>query len=115
MTRRAIIAVVIALAPSQASALTGTELYKLCVESPKDSVAHTTCVAYVRGFIDGFASTTFAAKDGEKICFPDGGVSVEQGLLLLEKILRDRPEMLHHQGGHLFGFAMSDAFRCSSN
>jgi hypothetical protein len=102
----------ILLVATQANALTGTDLYRFCVESTKGSVENTACNSYVRGFIDGLATAAFEAADGRKFCPPDAGISVEQGRLILEKALRDYPQFLHKEGGYLFGFAMMDAFHC---
>jgi hypothetical protein len=97
-----VIAVVatLALASTQAIALTGTDLYQLCIESKKGSEADGSLYArrhednalrafYVRGFIDGFDDGTWAHSWGIKICVPDEGISVDQGRLILEKRLRE--------------------------
>jgi hypothetical protein len=122
-----VIAVVatLALASTQAIALTGTDLYQLCIESKKGSEAdgslyarrhedNALCAFYVRGFIDGFDDGTWAHSWGVKICVPDEGISVDQGRLILEKRLREHPEFLHFEAGTIFGVAMADAFRCPS-
>jgi hypothetical protein len=110
--RPTVLAAIFALAATRANALTGAQLYEACVEAPKDSTASATCNIYVRGFIDGLVMGALEAADGRKFCPPEDGISVEQGRVLLEKVLRDRPELLHREGGYLFGFAMMDAFPC---
>ena len=93
-----------------AYAISGAELYGLCTDPPKSGLGDVSCEAYVRGFIDGFVVATSVADNGRKICIPDGGISVIQGRLILEKALRDYPEFLHEEGGYIFGFAMEEAF-----
>src|SRR2546430_2631053 len=106
---------VIAFAPIQTGALTGSELYRFCGESSKGSVQYTSCIGYVRGFVDGMAMGTAAASNGVKVCLPDDGMDVEQGRLILEKYMREHPEELHKEAGLPFGAALIDAFRCRAN
>jgi Rap1a immunity proteins len=110
--RSTVLAAIFALAATQANALTGTQLYRFCVEAPKGSVENTACNSYVRGFIDGLVTGVNEAADGRMICLPKDGIALEQGRLILEKALRDYPQFLHKEGGYLFGFGMMDAFHC---
>jgi hypothetical protein len=101
-----------ALLPTQAMALTGSDLYRMCVEEAKNSVGDAACNSYVRGFIDGLMITTFMANRGEKFCVPNDGIALNQARLMLEKSLRDHPDMLHMEGAYFLGLTLRDAFRC---
>lgn len=102
--KAALLAMILGLvAITQASALTGAQLYQFCVEAPKRSLGDTACATYVRGFIDGLVMGALAVSEGHKICIPADGISVTQGRLILEKTLREHPEFLHEEAGYLFG------------
>jgi hypothetical protein len=47
-----------------------------------------------------------------KCCPPNGGVSVDQGRLIIEKYMRNNPETLHEQAGVVAGLALVQAFPC---
>src|SRR4051812_24617196 len=91
------VAVVIALACSEANAFTGTELYRSC-QSPTD----LSCTAYVRGFVDGMViGKVVGLTKLPMFCPPNDGILLEQGRLIVEKFLRDHPEKLHEQASFL--------------
>jgi hypothetical protein len=98
-----------------AYALTGAQLYDLCTAPEKRGWEDLSCETYVRGFVDGFIIAAVSADMGHKICIPNGGIPVTQGRLILEKALRDSPELLQEDGGYLFGYAMTKAFGCPAS
>ena len=95
-----------------ANALTGTQLYELCAGN-SGSTGNTACLAYARGFSEGFLLGT--AFTPNIYCAPDDGVSAEQARLIIQKYLRDHPEELHKEALYLAGNAMMAAFRCKKN
>jgi hypothetical protein len=89
-------------------ALTGLELHQSCQE--KKSVP---CVAYMRGFIDGFTTgNVIGSQTKIRMCLPKDGISAEQVRLIVEKHLREHPQDLHQEAGLLAMAAMMDAFAC---
>jgi hypothetical protein len=102
------------VAPDPANAMKGAQLYEWCFDS-KESFAKATCTTYVRGFVDGIVMGIVGAIRGDKVCIPKDGISIEQAKLILKKYLEAHPEFLHEEAGYLFGFALSEAFRCQAD
>lgn len=106
---------ILALIPTNASALTGVELYQYCAESKRVSAQEAVCLAYIRGFIDGMTLQQGADLKGFKVCLPNDGVMPEQGRLIFEKFSREHPGDLNRQAGIIFWAAMALSFQCPSN
>jgi hypothetical protein len=98
-----------------AVALSGTDLYRSCMDKKK-GLGDFMCIAYIHGFLDGMM---FGHVIGKKLptlyCPPKEGVSVDQGRLIVEKYLRDHPEKLHAQAGDQVASAMMEAFMCGKS
>jgi hypothetical protein len=108
-----IISALVVGTPSYTMALSGTDLYRICLESRKGSnSADLSCRFYIRGLIDGMIMGVAAEGNGVKVCFPDDGLDLDQGRLIIEKYLRDHPEQLNKEAGLLSGSALIDAFPC---
>jgi hypothetical protein len=100
------------LCVTRATALTGMELKKHCSE-PHGTVAEISCAAYIHGLLDGMFLADKAAPNGIRYCPPGGvNIEVEQGVVVVQKYLRDHPEELHREAGALAG--LGDLFRLSS-
>jgi hypothetical protein len=77
--------------PTQARALTGTELYSLC-NSADGSSANVSCTAYIRGLMDGMYLADDMAAHGNRYCPPDN-FALPQARLIVEKYMRMTPAM----------------------
>jgi len=97
--------------PMDAMALTGNELYRLCTEGTRGNSA--VCAAYIRGIHEGMSLGEGMAKEGVDYCPPDG-LRGEQTKLIVEKYMREKPEIMHKGAGILVGSALYKAFGCES-
>ena len=103
------------LIPADAVALDGTQLYQSC-RAKERTTLDFVCVAYIHGFLDGMATGQATGEQNPPMyCPPKGGISVDQGRLIVEKYLRDHPEQLHKEAGLLAASALWDAFPCRRN
>jgi hypothetical protein len=67
--------IVSAVARTEASALTGTELQKRCRDKIS-SIGELSCTAYLRGFLDGVVFGTFIGKTNPSLfCTPEAGIA----------------------------------------
>jgi hypothetical protein len=106
------VAVLTALVCSEANAFTGTELYRSCQKGAAD----LSCVAYVRGFVDGMViGKVFGLIKPAMFCPPNDGILLEQGRLIVEKFLTDHPERLHEKASFLAAAALLEAFPCQNS
>lgn len=93
-------------ATASADDLSGVQLSEYCTNHDGNT-KETLCVAYVHGLLDGLMMGSFG-----RYCPPKDGVAVPQGRLIIEKFMRDHPEMLHKQAGVVAGVALATAFPC---
>ena len=101
-----------ASALTDARALSGTELYKACRQRDL-SAGGISCIAYVRGFVDGMTLGYLTGKKSPLLyCPPRDGIAADQARLLVQKYLRDHPESLHLEAGNLAANALTEAFPC---
>ena len=109
------LAVLLVLPTTVASALSGAELYQKCSQKRRN-VSDISCIAYVRGFVDGMMIGTILGKEKRMVyCPPTDGLAVDQARLIIEKYLKDHPEKLRIEAGYLVGEALVSAFPCPSN
>lgn len=102
----------LALFSSQpALSVTGTQLYKQCSDK-SEGIGNLGCMAFVRGFLDGFTLGIAAGKRGLSWCPPAKGIEADQARLIIEKHLRDHPQDLHAGAAFLSGDALMQAFPC---
>ena len=101
-----------ASAITDARALSGTELYKACRQRDL-SAGGISCIAYVRGFVDGMTLGHVMGKTAPTLyCPPRDGIAADQGRIIVKKYLRDHPESLHLEAGNLAANALTEAFSC---
>jgi len=101
-----------AVATTEASALTGTELQNRCRDKIS-SIGELSCTAYLRGFLDGMVFGTFIGKtDPNLFCTPEGGIAADQARKIVADYMKAHPEKLHLEAGALAANAMTAAFPC---
>jgi hypothetical protein len=107
-----VVAFIAASTLTDAKALSGTELYKACRQRDL-SAGGISCIAYVRGFVDGMMLGHLTGKtDPTLFCPPREGIAADLGRLIVKKHLRDHPESLHLEAGNLAANALTAAFPC---
>ena len=89
--------------------LSAQKLYERCSDH-SGSAEDATCTAWIMGFADGLAM----GQAGKAWCFPEGG-TVGQARLVIEKFLRDHPEVLHLPAVAVAGGALMAAFPCPTS
>jgi hypothetical protein len=106
----------LALSPQARAAdnpdLSAQALYDLC--NNNDQHAQDVCQSWIYGFAWGMVTSqiaTSAANLSPGTCIPEG-VTGGQALLIIEKFMRDHPELLHHNAAVFSGFALTQAFPC---
>jgi Rap1a immunity proteins len=89
---------------------TGTDLFE-CTGGVS-AAAKKSCEAWIAGFEAGL----FAASEGEKynksVCLPEGFTG-KQAVLIVDKYMKEHPEMLHFNAGPIAFIALWGAFPCS--
>ena|ERR1700712_176412 len=109
------LAVLVVLPATDATALSGAELYRKCSQKNR-KVSDISCIAYVRGFVDGMMIGTILGTETRTVyCPPTDGLAVDQARLVIEKYLKDHPEKLRIEAGYLVGEALVSAFPCYRN
>ena len=99
---------------TDAGALTGTELYRACHQKAL-SAGGISCIAYVRGFVDGITLGHGLDRTSPTVYCPSAtGLDADQARLIIQKYLRDHPESLHLEAGNLAANALTEAFSCPS-
>jgi hypothetical protein len=90
--------------------LTGQELWNRCSGQP-GSVDNVSCISWIEGLVAGLALGETA---GKQWCFPNGG-TVGQARLIIEKVMRDHPELLHEDALPIAAAALRAAFPCENS
>jgi hypothetical protein len=98
-----------ALDASAGDEFNGSKLYEYCGEH-NSSAAQLGCTAFIHGLLDGLLLGRFGLY-----CPPKDGVDVAQGRLIIEKFMRDHPEILNDQAGYVAAVAMSVTFPCKKS
>ena len=70
------------------------------------------CMAYIRGFADGYTLAGSKRPVEEQICVP-ASVSLEQLMRVMKKYLEDNPNKLHQNAAILTSSALRNAFPCA--
>ena len=89
-------------------AQTGNSFIAMCADS--NQAAH--CTTYITGFVHGLWSADMINKNQIRICF-QAGVTSLQVQSIVEKFMRENPELLHLQADILIVTALERAFPCS--
>ena len=115
--------VLLLLAPdAQAHGADSAQLLRVCsaavkwydgVElSAEELIEAPGCIGYVSGFGDALVISASKASSRQVICFPQRGITNNQGVRIFVKYLRENPKDLHKDGGELLFTALARAFPC---
>ena len=102
------------ICPAQA-AFTGADLYSACTGS--DANANQVCTEWINGVAVGMAGAQHVAqrkKISPATCLPDS-LTGQQARQIIEKFMRDRPELLHTTAAVIAIVALEQAFPCSGS
>lgn len=88
---------------------TGIEFGELCASS--ETSVRLACSSFIKGLITGLYLSRSLSSAGITYCLPDI-FGVPQALLIIQKFMRDHPEMLHQDFGSLATTALVQAFPC---
>ena len=97
--------------PTCAGAFTGSDLYRMCTDGARENAS--VCAAYIRGIHEGIGLGEGMFREGVNYCPPDD-LRGEQTRLLVEKCMREKPEIMHRGAGLLVGGALYRAFGCEA-
>ena len=84
----------------------GARLQGYC-SHPDDALQNLACASYIQGLLDGFE---FGSLD--IYCGPADGIPIAEGRPIIQKYMRDHPEILQKQAGEAAGKAIMEAFPC---
>jgi hypothetical protein len=118
MFRRILLASLLAILPIRAYAVTGQEFLTYCTEfvrnqgtrQPTDGLNTGFCIGFMHGVLDS-ADLTRAQGGKPKFCFPQTA-KVDQAIRVVEKHLRENPELLHFSAVSQAHLALGRAFPC---
>ena len=101
------------------TSVSGTSLYQQCTAAPETEANHL-CEVWVIGFTTGLTDTQamIAAKHGAPVtCIPlgEGGASPDQVRLIIEKFMRNYPQLLNYPADIVALKAINLAFPCSKS
>jgi hypothetical protein len=116
VTRTALALIIWAGASVPAFAVSGADFYKDCAENdPKTTTAAAlSCLVYLRGFVDGIQVGDLAvAEGGARFCPPAGGLSNTQARLVVQKYMREHPELLGKEAAFSITGALYETFTCA--
>jgi hypothetical protein len=94
----------------QHTPMTGMELYNYC--DSKIVEIQSGCEMYVFGFFEGYAVAQQARETGYALICLRGGESPVQLRLIVQKAMRDHPEILNYPAGVITTRSLVDAFKC---
>ena len=111
MTTIVLLGLLVGSAAAQGNVNTGNEFLQVCAENDKIGAgsAHTGN-EYQGGFCLGYIAG-FAVAD-QATCYPNGATNM-QGVLVVEKFLRDHPDRLQEDRSTLVRAALRQAWPCS--
>jgi hypothetical protein len=92
-----------------AADFTGLDLQYLC--NSHDDKAVSMCEMWIGGFMRGLSAAQAISKQQRVTCLPNGSTG-EQGVLIVQKFLKDSPQLLHQPADVLAFVALTRAFPC---
>lgn len=106
-------------APASLAVVSGTELVGYCENASQGAInpdVMTVQGASCVGMVYGVMFTADAYSEDEttgnpRLCLPDN-FTVTQGVYIVNKFLRENPELLHHDSSALILFALIKAYGC---
>ncbi len=101
------------IATVHAQTWSGTQLFQLCTRDLGDA-GDAACSAYIRGFSDGLLIGDVTAGTADGICLPYA-LNQVQARALVDRFLREHPEMLDRTAALLVFRAIQEAFPCPNS
>jgi hypothetical protein len=99
--------------PAPASEFTGNKLQAHCAD--QSDTGRLICVFFLQGLVAGIeAGDGSKQKDPRIWCFPEGA-TLKQGRLVVEKYMRENPQMLHQDAAVVAVSALMLAFPCRTS
>jgi hypothetical protein len=89
---------------------TGADLQSACTDN------QDLCDFWLTGFVSGMFGSQAVAQQGKLTpvsCFPEGGITLHQARLIVEKYMRDHPEHLHSSAQDVVFAALELEFPCN--
>lgn len=96
----------------EANEFKAVKLYEFCTRK-SDSPESIGCSAYITGFTEGLFIGKSLPGSGHSYC-PPKGMTTAQARLVIEKFLRERPQMLNEAASSMAMAALVLAFPCNS-
>lgn len=94
------------------SAMNANTLYEYCKSS--DTARNLTCVSYILGASDSYASLTQAGAAPARVCMPEGSTRVQLRDVAV-KYMEAHPEYRHFSAASQVILALMDAFPCEGS
>jgi Rap1a immunity proteins len=112
----AAVALIFASCPAESNNFyTAQELQTDCSDHSASSISSIRtllCLHYIAGFVDGIRANEDPKRSAEKLwCFPKG-ITLGQARQVIEKYMRDNPQVLHLEAAGVAGLALLTAFPC---
>jgi Rap1a immunity proteins len=94
-----------------AQALTGNDLYGVCFA--KNAGATGTCSVFANGYVRGLIQGQINTQAGYLLCVPPN-VTGSQIVLMVQKAMRDHPELLNEPQEFIILKAIAESYACKS-
>ena len=86
------------------------QLHHVCTDT--DARSQSACSGFLAGYIAGLQMGVATAKQGKLICFPNN-FSFDQIKLIIEKLLRDEPQVVNLPAHQVLTVALQHAIPCA--
>ena len=100
------------LSAANAGDFTGMQLRELCTAG-SDAPEQNICRTWISGYQAGLFAAQTIAKAHRVTCLPRGFTG-DQAWLIVEKFMKDHPNILHGRADVIAFVALSEAFPCGS-
>jgi hypothetical protein len=105
-----VIAVILCAVPEAQAGFSGRNLYDLCSRGEKGNEA--ACIAYIRGFLDGFSLSQVRSQRGFRACPPEKPISPETAEQIVRKFMVDHRKLLDQPAAIVAIAALATEFSC---
>lgn len=102
------IAILLGISTTSHAEFNGIDLWNMCASGAKGTAV---CKTWITGFQSGLYAARVAGEAGETVCLPKGFTG-NQAHLIVEKFMRDHPQLLNNSADVVAFTALSLAFPC---